>query len=135
DDAFHGLVLPGSVRRHVWTGGLSVLNVSRLMFNSENDFIKASSDRFGKLRTRSGPFPRAVRRRLTPRLFSEFDRVVRDEDEHVPDLVRSRTYFARLCVVPRIFTICKVLRRSPRRSRFPVTMTPSARASSTPHWE
>src|SRR5437660_823319 len=52
-----------------------------------------------------------------------------------PDVVRSRTYFARLCVVPRIFTICKVRRRSPRRSKLPVTITPSARASSTPHWE
>src|SRR2546422_2094307 len=52
-----------------------------------------------------------------------------------PTVVRSRTYFARECIVPRIFTACRVRRRSPRRSRLPVTMTPSAIASSTPNWE
>src|SRR5256885_115144 len=50
DDAPHGIVLPGSFRRHVWTGGLSLLNVSWLMFNSENHFIKGPASTFGKRR-------------------------------------------------------------------------------------
>src|SRR5439155_909805 len=88
DDALHGIVLPGSFRRHVWTGGLSLLNVSWLMFNSENDFIKEPRRRSGKADRRYASREGPSRHGGSVGSSAELHRLVGAEDEHVPDLLR-----------------------------------------------
>src|SRR3989442_4528107 len=55
------------------------------MFNSENHFIKGPASTFGKRRfevrdAANGPFSGS-------RICPELDRLIRHEDEHVPDLL------------------------------------------------
>src|SRR5467141_264382 len=68
------------------TGGPSLLKVSRSMSNSENEFISKASSSFGTRRPTHVFLPLDTRRSRKTNSFADIDRLVGDEDEHVPDL-------------------------------------------------
>src|SRR6267378_3056469 len=68
------------------TGGPSLLKVSRSMSNSENEFISEASSSFGTRRPTHVFLPLDTRRSRKTNSFADIDRLVGDEDEHVPDL-------------------------------------------------